>query len=77
MLERTLLDCAVSSGGGEVSTIDIDRERLCTGDVGISSAEGAATSSAFFTASSGVHPQGFSRCADVDDALIDMGLCEL
>jgi hypothetical protein len=44
--QRTLA-CVVSRGDGEVRTMDIDRVRLCTGDVG---ADEIATSSPFFLA---------------------------
>ena len=81
------MDCVVSRSDG-VRTIDIDRVRLCTGDVGT---DGTATSLPFFLAasiSSRAHPSYFSGCGVVegkdtggcvsgDGTLIDLGLCEL
>lgn len=89
--EQRTLECVVSSSGGEVRTIDIDRDRLCTGDVGASRALGTTPTSPFFPADftpsragslglcgSGVVEGNFSRCgvSGDDGTLIDLRLCE-
>lgn len=86
-MQGRTLDCVVSKGSGEVRTMDIDRVRLCTGEVGTSRTDGPVSSCPIFLATSSASSSGFSACGVVDGkgigrisgdvTLTALGLCEL